>query len=150
MSDGAPGLVVRCGRCGQPNRVPTARVFDGPRCGTCRHALPLGGAPLALSERDFDAVVSAATVPVVVDFWATWCGPCKSIAPSLEHAAAELAGRLLIGKVDVDECPSLAARFDATSVPLLVAFRGGEPVERQVGALPTDELSRWLECHARA
>ena len=145
---GDAAFVVRCARCGQPNRVPTARVFDGPRCGTCRGELPLGGAPLALGERDFDAVVSAAKVPVVVDFWATWCGPCKSIAPVLEHAAKELAGRLLIAKVDVDENPSLAERFDASSVPLLVAFRGGAPVARQVGALPTDELGRWLERHA--
>lgn len=148
MSDAAAGFVVRCRRCGQPNRVPAARALDRPRCGTCRSPLPLGGAPLALSERDFDAVVGAAKVPVVVDFWATWCGPCKSIAPALEHAAQALAGKLLIVKVDVDESPALAERFDASSVPLLVAFRDGAPVERQVGALPTDELDRWLARHA--
>ncbi len=144
------GLVTRCRRCGQPNRVPTARLFDGPRCGTCRAPLPLGGAPLTLSEADFDAVVSDATVPVVVDFWATWCGPCKSIAPSLEHAAQALAGKLLIVKVDIDEQPALAERFDASSVPLLIAFRDGAPVARQVGALPPDELERWLARHAEA
>lgn len=131
--------VVACRACGVKLRVPVAAT-GVPRCPRCHtYARWL----VAAVDADF---VAAATspVPVLVDLWAPWCGPCRSIAPVLEQLAAELAGELKVVKVNVDEAPRTAARFDARSIPTLVVLRGGQVVARQVGALPAHALKDWI------
>ena len=134
--------VVACPACGTKNRVrpdPRAR----PRCARCKATLPW---LVAASTADFDAETSAA-VPVVVDLWAPWCGPCRMIAPVLEELAREHAGRLKIVKVNVDEEPALASRFNASSIPTLLVMRGGREVDRIVGAAPKAQLEARLRPH---
>lgn len=134
--------IVACPSCGQRNRVPAA-AKGLPRCANCRASLPWH---VAATDADFEAV-SDARVPVLVDLWAPWCGPCRMVAPVLERIAADRAGRLKVVKVDVDENPVTRARFDAMSIPTLVLLREGREVARQVGALPARALEQWLDQH---
>lgn len=130
---------VRCGSCGRRNRVP--RDAGGqPTCGVC-HA-PLRWLVDA-DDRSFDAAVGG-SLPVLVDLWAPWCGPCRMVAPAVERAADELAGRLKVVKVDVDRAPGVSARFGVRGVPTLLVLRGGAEVARQVGAQPADALVGWV------
>ena len=122
-----------------------ARLFAGGRCGACKSTLPAPDHPVEVSDEDLDGLVAEAPVPVVIDFWAPWCGPCRMIGPTLEDAARKLQGKLLIGKLNVDDNPQSAALHGARSIPLLVGFSGGEPVQRQVGALPPPALMAWLQ-----
>jgi thioredoxin 2 len=128
-------LQVPCPHCGAQNRLPATRVGETPRCGRCGEAL-LQGQPLALTDADFDAVVGAATVPVLVDFWAPWCGPCRAMAPAFDQAGQQLAGQALLVKVNSDENPQLSARFAIRSIPTLVKLKAGREIQRQSGALP--------------
>jgi thioredoxin 2 len=133
--------VVVCPRCGTKNRVPAAR--DGiPRCGNC-------GAPLAwiadAGDADFGEVVDRATVPVLVDLWAPWCGPCRMVSPTLERLAVEFAGRVKLVKVNVDEAPAVAERFEVQGIPALLLLHSGEVRARQTGAVPEPALRAWLE-----
>jgi thioredoxin 2 len=130
---------VACRACGTRNRVP-AKASGTPRCGKCKEPLPW---VVEAGEADFDEVVQA-TVPVLVDFWAPWCGPCRIVSPAVERAAAELAGRLKVLKVNVEDAPSLASRFEIQAIPSLVVFRSGQPTARRVGALPEHALMEWL------
>lgn len=141
----ASALVLRCHHCGQANRVPVARLFAGGRCGACKSPLGAPDHPIDLTDDDLEGVIAEAPVPVVVDFWAPWCGPCRMIAPTLEDAARKLQGRLLVAKLNVDDNPRGAAQHGARSIPLLVGFSGGEAVQRQVGALPPPALTAWLQ-----
>ena len=135
----APSLHIRCPHCGTTNRVPAARVAEGPQCGHCHRAL-LDGHPLELGDRDFDAVVAASPVPVLVDFWAPWCGPCRSMAPAFEQASRQLAGRALLVKVNSDDNPELSQRFGIRSIPTLVRLDRGAETRRQSGALPASAI----------
>jgi thioredoxin 2 len=133
--------VVACPHCRRRNRVPAA-ASGSPRCGACRAALPW----VADADDDsFGEVADRAPVPVVVDLWAPWCGPCRAVSPALERAATELAGRVKLVKVNVDEAPALARRFGAQAIPTLVLQRGGAEVARRIGALPPQQLRAWLE-----
>jgi thioredoxin 2 len=134
------GPVVRCPNCGTKNRLrPSADAV--PRCAKCKTLLPW---LVSASEATFDAETRA-PVPVVVDFWAAWCGPCRMVDPVLERLAERHAGRLKVVKVDVDAERALAQRYQAMSIPLLVVMRGGEEVDRIVGALPPAALEQRLQ-----
>jgi thioredoxin 2 len=137
---------LRCPSCGKQNRVPA--VASGyPRCGSCRAPLPW---LVEASDSDFDAVVSGGRQLVLVDFWAEWCGPCRAVAPAVEQAAREFAGRLKVVKVDADASPGLLARFGVRGIPTLVLVRHGEEVDRVVGALPASQLLERVKSHLAA
>ena len=135
------GGVVRCGHCGTANRVPAAAAGT-PRCGKCHQPLPW------IADADdatFAEVAEGAKIPVIVDLWAPWCGPCRMVSPALENLARTYAGRVKLVKVNVDEAQGLARRFDAQSIPTLLVLRDGEVVARQIGAAPEAALRRWLD-----
>ena len=128
-------LHLACPACGATNRLPAARVDEGPTCGRCGKAL-LQGQPLELTDGNFAAVVASTRLPVLVDFWAPWCGPCRAMAPAFEQAARQLAGRALLVKVNSDENPGLSQRYAIRSIPTLVRLDGGRESQRQSGAVP--------------
>jgi thioredoxin 2 len=132
---------TRCPSCGARNRVPV--VAKGrPRCGTCKTDLPW---LVDAGDTDFDAAISASVMPVLVDLWAPWCGPCRMVAPALENIAADHAGKLRVLKVNVDESPIVAGRLGAQSIPTLVLFDGGNEVARQIGAHPEHGIRSWID-----
>ena len=132
---------VACGNCGAKNRVPA--VAKGmPRCGKC--STPLRWVVDA-NDDEFHAVVDESSLPVLVDVWAPWCGPCRMVSPALEKLAGELAGKLKLVKVNADDNPEVSRRFEVQSIPTLVILDHGEVVDKQIGALPEHQLRSWLE-----
>lgn len=134
---------IACPNCLRENRVASDRLEDHPKCGKCGAAL-LEGKPVGLNEGSFEAFLKPSGLPVVVDFWAPWCGPCKAMAPALEQAALRLATRARFAKVNTDEAPSLATRFAIRSIPTLILFQGGQEIKRMSGAMDAGSLIRWL------
>jgi len=139
-------LMIGCPACGATNRVPGDKIAEGraPVCGKCKAPLPVGK-PQPVTDATFAQDVEGSPVPVLVDAWAPWCGPCHMIAPVIDQLAAELAGRVRVVKLNVDENPRTAARFDLRSIPTLLVLKGGREVDRLVGVQPKQEIARRLE-----
>jgi len=140
--------LVRCPSCGAKNRVPLSRIHDRPRCGRCHEPLapaPAAARPVDVSDRTFQEEVLSHPVGVLVDCWAPWCGPCRMVAPVLDQLARDYEGRVRIAKLNVDENPVTASRFQIRSIPTLLFFKKGTLVHRVEGALPRQEIERCLE-----
>lgn len=132
--------IVTCSNCQTKNRVPVASTGH-PRCGKCKSPLPW---VVDAGDSDFDEIADQATLPVLVDVWAPWCGPCRMVTPVLEQLASEMAGQIKLVKVNADEAPQLSQRFEAQAIPTLLVMKNGQVVEKQVGAAPAPVLREWV------
>lgn len=138
-------LSYRCSQCGGVNRVPEARSGDSPRCGRCKNPLDVTGAPQEVDPEGLARAIDASPVPVLVDFWAPWCGPCRSAAPIVDRIARRAAGRVLVLKLNSDDFPDDARRHRVSGIPAFVLFRNGHEAGRQVGLLPEGAFARWVD-----
>lgn len=135
--------VLPCTACGKLNRVDLSRADSQPKCGTCRAPLVLDG-PVVLTDANFDTVIGNSSVPVMVDFYADWCGPCKMMAPVFADLAKRQRGQAIVAKVDTDRNPEVASRFAIRSIPTITLFKDGKEVARQVGAVPMGQLEQMV------
>lgn len=144
MSD---SQLIRCSGCGATNRVPRDKIEQGlmPICGRCKQALRPSNKPVIVTDASFAADVERSPVPVLLDMWAEWCGPCRIIAPVIEQLAGEMAGRVRVAKMNVDENPITSERFNVRSIPALLLLKGGREIDRMVGAQPKPEIVRRIE-----
>jgi thioredoxin 2 len=137
-------MILACPHCGQKNRIPAKHLADTGRCGNCKNPLPPSAAPLHPDPALFDEIVAQSRVPVLVDFWAEWCGPCKMAAPEVDRAAANTKGRALVLKVDTEKYPQLAARYNVRGIPNFAVFREGKLAFQQAGLVGHQQMEQWL------
>jgi len=139
-------MELSCASCAARNRVPAKRLLDKAKCAQCKTTLLPLSRPVALaSAQDFEELVRDSPLPVLVDFWAAWCGPCRMVAPEMEKLARDRSERVLVAKVDTEALPTVAQRFNIRSIPTMILFRGGAEARRLSGAMPAAEISRQLE-----
>jgi len=138
------GVVRPCPSCGVKNRIPAAHLTDTGKCGSCHADLAAVSEPIDADEETFDAVVKNSTVPVLVDFWAAWCGPCRMVAPEVHKVAQSMAGKAVVLKVDTDRHPELAQRYGVQGIPNFLVMKDGQVVRQQPGYVPHTQLTSWL------
>lgn len=139
------GLIVTCSSCGQKNRLPFRQLGRSARCSKCHTALTLPAIPIAIDTTEtFDALIAQSPLPVFVDFWADWCGPCHMVAPEVAKVASRLAGQVIVGKVDTEALPDVSARLGIRSIPMMALFVGGREAGRTVGARPAPDLVTFI------
>lgn len=143
----ADNVLIKCAKCRATNRVRPESVGQGSAviCGRCKTPLDVSNAPVAVTDANFSTTVQSSPLPVLLDMWAAWCPPCRMIAPTIDQLAAEMAGRVRVGKLNVDENPMTAARFNVSSIPTLLVLKGGREIDRIVGVQPKAEIARRLE-----
>jgi len=140
----ADGIVRTCSACSSRNRIPTKHLADIGRCGKCKAALPAVFEPIDADPATFDQIVNSVTVPVLVDFWAAWCQPCRMAAPIVKKVAEQMAGKAVVLKVDTEKHPSLAARFAVQGIPNFLVLKNGKVAMQQAGLVNEREMLRWL------
>jgi len=138
-------VILTCPSCGKKNRSPAARLADEGRCGSCKTPISPVGRPIDADPETFREITQDAKVPVLVDFWAEWCGPCKMAAPEVEKTAREMAGRAVVLKVDTERWPQIAAEYDVRGIPNFAVIRGGLLLHQQAGVAPSAAMKAWLE-----
>jgi thioredoxin 2 len=137
-------MIRVCKVCGRSNRIPAAHLADTGRCGACKSPLAPVDEPLEVDAAQFDEIIQSARVPVLVDFWAAWCGPCKMAAPEVSRTAKEMAGKAVVVKVDTERYPAVAARFNVRGIPNFAVFLGGKLVRQQAGLVNAEQMESWL------
>ena len=137
-------MIRTCSSCRKNNRVPAEHLADNGRCGSCKAELPPVAVPIDVDAGEFDEIVNGARVPILIDFWAAWCGPCRTAAPEVKKVAEEMAGKAIVLKVDTERSPAIAQRFNVMSIPNFVVIKNGQLVFQQPGLVDHSQMASWL------